>query len=89
MRYRLRTLMMLMAVGPPVLAALWFSQYWLPDVILLLFLEIIVLCAVLQILLALSWMLSVIAKFLMRALVSPKNTQVAACSVSRSATCSG
>ena len=31
MRYRLRTLLMVLAIAPPVLAAAWFAALWLAD----------------------------------------------------------
>ena len=30
MRYRLRTLLIVLALGPPVLAGLWFARTWIP-----------------------------------------------------------
>jgi hypothetical protein len=38
MQYRLRTLLLLSAIGPPMLAATWFALPYLPDAVMILFL---------------------------------------------------
>jgi len=83
-RYRLRTLVILTALGRPVLAGLWFSAPYLPDVLAVVFFLAIALlgamiafavlvAAVLNVPLLLGWVFSLIASGLIRLLVSPEN----------------
>ncbi len=84
MRYRLRTLVILTAVGPPVLAGLWLTGPYLPDalgiVVVLtgalvfgLIAAGLLVAAALSIPLLIGWVFSLIANVLIRLLVSPEN----------------
>jgi hypothetical protein len=84
MRYRLRTLVILTALGPPLLAGLWFVAPALPDVLvgfallsgaLLIGLVAfwLLIAAVLGVPLLIGWVFSLIANGLIRLLVSPEN----------------
>jgi hypothetical protein len=84
MRYRLRTLVILTALGPPVLAGLWFCGRYLPDVLMALVLLsaalvmgsiaiMLLIAAVLSVPLLIGWVFSLIANGLIRLLVTPEN----------------
>src|SRR5262245_15865191 len=78
MRCRLRTLVVLTAIGPPALAALWFSPAYLPPEAMkfayLLFGAVVlvsVVAGIVSVPLLLGWLFSVIADRLIRLLVHP------------------
>jgi F0F1-type ATP synthase assembly protein I len=82
MRYRLRTLVMLTAIGPPALAAIWFAPAHLPPeaaklaIVLLGFaLVVSIMAAVIAVPLLLGWILSLLARLLIYLLVHPNNRQ--------------
>ena len=80
MRYRLRTLVILTAIGPPVLAALWFAPSQIPPeavglgyFLLGLFIGMSMMASVVAVPLLLAWLCSLIARLLLYLLVHPDN----------------
>jgi hypothetical protein len=75
MRYRLRTLMILMALGPPLLAAAWFVGVRLPVFSFLLppAPQPTEAAAALVVPLLIGWGFSFVANGLIRLLVTPEN----------------
>jgi hypothetical protein len=72
MRYRLSTLVLMTAIGPPAIAATWFALPYLPEAVVIL---VVLVAAILAIglslaaamlpIMALGWLLSLIGKALL------------------------